>query len=122
MCYWISSGAKRNFSFDLNKSYSAICPIKLINKADEDLSVEKISLRVINLDLYLDKNQLWSEETKVLYTGSLEESEIEVTGKTPSEAPKSKLIMHAREEHKSTFTAKTFSSLKELPGLGIFMK
>lgn len=122
LCYWISSGAKREFSIDEDKSYSAICPIKLVNKADEDLSVEKIGLRVINLNLYLDRNQIWSEQTKVIFTGSLEESEIELSGKAPQEAIKPQLIMKARQEHKNSFSAKTFSSLKDLPGLGIFMK
>ena len=94
----------------------------LINNANEDLSVEKISLRVINLNLYIDDNQIWSEQTKVLFTGSLEQSEIEITGKRPVEASNPKLIMKARKEHKNTFSAKTFSSLKDLPGLGIFIK
>ena len=122
LSYWISSGAKRDFSIDKDKSYLAICPIKLVNKANEDLSVEKIGLRVVNLNLYKDGNQIWSDQTKVIFTGSLEQSEIEVAGKAPQEAPNSKLIMKARQEHKNSFSAKTFSSLKELPGLGILMK
>lgn len=122
LCYWISSGANRKFTIDPKKDYLAICPINLINKANEDLVVEKISLRVTNLCLYFDGKQLWSDDTNVYYTGSMEESEIEASGQPPVESPAAKLISEQREKHNKTFTAKTFSSLKELPGLGIFMK
>jgi len=49
LCYWLSSGARRTIEPDSSRPYLAICPIHMINTAEEDLSVEKICLRVSNL-------------------------------------------------------------------------
>lgn len=119
LCYWISAGARREVNIDTSRSYLAICPIELINRADKDLSVEKICLRVSGLSLFFDGEQLWSDETKVVYKGGKKESEISSSGKAPIESSSAKLICSPREPATKSFAAKTFSSLKDLPGFGI---
>lgn len=118
LCYWISTGARREFLKDLSRPYLSICPIEFINKSDEDLSVEKICLRVAGLSLFHDGEQLWSDETKVIYKGKEKGSQIINTGRAPNDATSAKLISSPRESDKKTFAAKTFSSLKELSGFG----
>ncbi len=119
LCYWISSGVRQQVEPDSTRSYSAVCPIQLINKSEEDLLVEKICLRVHNLSLFFDNMQLWSDEIKILYKGSNDISQIKATGAPPQESPSAVLLTSPRKLVKKSIAAKTFASLKDLPGLGI---
>lgn len=119
LCYWISTSAKRQVEPDPDRPYLAICPIQLINKAEEDLLVEKICLRVRNLSLFYKDLQLWSDETRMVYKGVGETSQIEANGTPPAVAKSAPLLTVPREPQKKSFAAKTFASLKELSGIGI---
>lgn len=119
LCYWISTGARRQIEPDANRPYLAICPIFLTNSSEKDLLVEKICLRVANLSLFSDGIQLWADETKVLYKGDDEVSHIKASGIPPNEAKSAKLISSPRSPRKKGLVAKTFASIRDLPGLGI---
>lgn len=119
LCYWISSGLHQNIKTDTNRPHMAICPISMTNNAEEELLIEKICLRVDNLTLYNDADQLWSDETRIVFKGSKHISHISVSGRSPEESPVAELITLPRNPIKKSFVAKTFSTLKDLPGLGI---
>lgn len=121
LCYWISSGIRREIEADPTRPYLAICPIQLMNKSDNDLVVEKICLRVSNLSLFFDKKQLWADETKVTYKGEQSTSQIVFTGKPSAEAKAVELISSPRNPVKKSIVAHTFASLKDLPGIGILI-
>ncbi len=120
LSYWLTSGARRTIEPDPERPYLAICPIQIVDKSPEDLDVEEICLHVGNLSLFLDQNNLWADETRVIFKGASEPSRVEVSGKAPAEAKNGQLISGPRQGHKKGFSAKTFASLKELPGLGFF--
>lgn len=122
LCYWISSSARKKMEPDPSRPFLAICPIQIINRSEDELPVEKICLRVNQLAMYSARNQLWGNETRVIYKGQNESSEIEISHKAPPEAPEAKLISSSRETSKKGFTAKTFASLMDLPGLGFLQK
>ena len=119
LCYWISTGARRQIEPDANRPYLAICPIQLINNAEEELLVEKICLRVANLSLFSDGVQLWSDETNVFYKGGNGISQVKASGVPPKEARSAKLISSPRNPKKKSLAMKTFASIRELPGLGV---
>ncbi len=120
LCYWVSSGVRRQIEIDPDRPYMAICPIFLSNKSNEDLLVEKLALRVTNLSLYMENNQLWAGDTSIIYKGEQEISQIEFPQGPPVDAKSAKLINTARITSKKGLSIKTFSTLKDLPGLGIF--
>lgn len=120
LCYWISSGARRTIEPDPNRPYLAICPIQIIDDTDEELFIEKLCLRVQNLTMFYNGKQLWSDETKVYYKGITATSQIEVSHAAPKECLKSQLLSKPRHVVKRGITAKTFSTLRELPGMGFF--
>ncbi len=122
LCYWISSGARRELEADPERPYLALCPLRLIDNSPEDLIVEKICLYVANLSLYYDGSQLWSDEMQVTYRGKSEVSQIDVTGKAPPEAKNAKMITSPRIKIKSAFSAKTLATFRELPGIGLFTR
>jgi hypothetical protein len=122
VCYWISSGVRLEIEEDPSRPYLAICPLKLINKSDDDLLIEKICLRVAYFSLYINKSQLWSDEMRLCYNGKDEISEIMVDKKVPPEAKTGALLASPQLSIKKSISAMTFSTLKDLPGLGIFIK
>ena len=122
LCYWISSGARMQITPDYSRPYLAICPIQIINRADEELYVEKLCLRVGRLSLFNQQGQLWADETKVIFKGSNDASRVEVSGTAPVEAGGAVLVSSPREAGTSGFAAKTFTTLKDLSGLGALIK
>lgn len=118
LCYWICSGARRQYEMNPARHYQAICPLQLTNQAEEELSVEKICLRVAGLSLFIQDGQLWADDSRILYRGGNQVSQVEASGKPPREAPQARLISPPRNPEKKGLAAKTFTSLRELPGLG----
>jgi hypothetical protein len=120
ICYWISSSARKKLDPDLARPYLAICPIRIVNRSDDELLVDKICHQVKQLMLFLYENQLWSNETKIQFRGKNDVSEIESKRKPPSEMPRAKLFANSRSEGEKSFTAKTFESILEIAKLRIF--
>ncbi len=121
LCYWISTAARKQIEPDLFRPFLCICPIEISNSSEEELLVEKICLRVGRLSLYNYQGQLWGSETKIIYHGRDRVSNIEVSRKAPSEASKAERMASSRDESKVGFAAKTFASLKDLPGIGFLI-
>jgi hypothetical protein len=118
LCYWLHIMARREAAPSIFRPDRIVCPVDLINQAKEDLSVEKTLLRVDHLSIFRGSNTLWSDEIRVRYRGEDEGSEIEMTGRTPPEAPGAPRLTHPRTPLAKGFTARTFARLKAFPGLG----
>lgn len=119
LCYWLRTSARRRVTPEALRPHMALCPLELSNRSDEELPVEKIVLRVAHLTLYAEKGHLWADETRVRYHGIEEESEIQVTGQRPSEAPDAVRVSEPRKRLPARgLRALTFARLKHLPGLG----
>ncbi len=118
LSYWISTGAQREVEVD-TQPHLIICPVQLVNGSDEDLLVEKICLRVSTLSIFLSQGRLWTDMNKIVYKGSSDVSQVQATGSAPAEAQSAELLALPRSPHKKNLVAKTFSSIKDLPGLGI---
>lgn len=118
LCYWLSSGFRRQATADATKPGLVVCPLRLYNRSGDDFSVEKICLRLDNYSLFYDGSQLWSDEIRILYKGPENISQVKVVGKPPEESPDAALVSGPKKEIRKSFAAKTFSSLKELSGLG----
>lgn len=122
LCYWISSGARLSIEPDVTKPFLAICPLQLIDRSPDDLNVEKICLRVEHLSLYLVNGQLWSGETTITYRGTTDVSEVKYNQTSPKEVRKAIFISKPRTKLIHSITAKTFSTIKDLPGFGLLLK
>lgn len=120
MCYWVSTEANINPEPLMPDPLLCICPVDIYNKSDEQLQVEKICLRTKNLSIYHARDSLWTNHTRVRHTGQGNASDIDVITAPPKEAKQAKIISEARAGKQKSFTAKTFATLKEIPGLGIF--
>lgn len=122
LCYWISTSARLRIEEDRSRPYLAICPVQIINESEQDLAVEKLCLRGAGLSLFDHDGQLWSDETVAKYKGSNQVTEIQATGRVPIEVDKARRIAGPVEPYKKGIRALTFSTIKELPGMGFLSK
>lgn len=118
LCYWLHILARREAPQSVFRSDRILCPLDLANRASEELPVEKILLRVGHLSIFRGEGSLWSDEVRIRYKGEAEGSELEVTDRTPPEAPGATRIMPPQSPSPRGLTARTFSRLKALPGFG----
>jgi len=121
LCYWLSTHARRDAAEAESAPFMIRCPIVLVNKSEEDLLVEKICMRVNRMTMFIDNGQLWSDEVLIQYKGGREGSQIRQNATPPEEVPRAKLIRSAENATKKSFAAKTFATLKDIPGFGIIM-
>ena len=118
LAYWLPTTARRTMATRLFAPHVAICPLVLRNRANEDLRVEKLALRTNHLSLFVQDRRIWSDESRVLYQGGEEGSQIEMAGRAPPEAEGAKLVSGPRTPIQRGFRARTFDRIKALPGLG----
>lgn len=118
LCYWLHITARREAPPSIFRPDRIICPVDLLNQAKEELPVEKTLLRVGHLSVFRGSGTLWSDEIRVRYRGEEEGTEIEMTGRTPPEAPGAPRLAHPRDPLTKGFSARTFARLRALPGFG----
>lgn len=117
LCYWLPTRARRRWSDDLVEPHLVACPLRLVNRSEDDLHVDKVALRVAYLSIFRVGGALWSDETRVLYTGEAEGSRLEMAGRAPDEAPEATRVAHPVERMGRGFRARTFRRLREITGL-----
>lgn len=118
ICYWLPIRARRQAGPDIYRDDRILCPLLLTNRSREELPVEKLLLRCTHLSVFRGRGSLWSDEVRVRYRGEAELSEIDLTGKPPPEASGAPRISGPRSPEPKGLTAKTFASLKKIPGIG----
>ncbi len=118
IAYWLHITARREAPPSIFLPDRILCPLALENRSQEDLPVEKILLRVSHLSVFRGPGSLWSDEVRIRYRGEEEGSELEMTGRTPPEAPGANRLAPPRVPTAKGFTARTFARLRALPGLG----
>jgi hypothetical protein len=91
--------------------------VQLDNLSEDDLQVEKLSLRVEHLSVYEKEGWLWAEEVRVEYHGEDEGTDIHMDDVPPPEAAGAREISGARVQGRS-FKARTFARLRALSGWG----
>jgi len=119
LAYYLPTSARRSLSPELFEPDRVICPLQLSNRSAEPLAVEKIALRVSHLSVYRRGRELWANETRVRYEGEAVGSSIEMSPTAPEEAPDAERMSQPRQPLERSFTARTFSRLKHVPGLGL---
>lgn len=117
LAYWLTTKARREMRDELFHPYLAVAVLHLRNRSSDDLSVEKLALRVEHLSIYEQHGRLWAEETKVDYQGEALGSDIRMDDLPPREAEGAREITPARAQVKG-FRARTFQRLKALSGFG----
>lgn len=116
LCYWAPTSARREYEESLFEPHLVICPVEISNDSGEELQVERLCLRVAHLSIFDARGQMWSDLTEVSFAGGRKVSGIGVSGKPPAEAARAQLVGKPRIPEKRSFSARTFSWIKDIPG------
>ncbi len=117
VAYWLTTKARRELTDDLFEPWLIMCTLQLSNRSADDLSVEKLGLRMEHLSVFEKDGRLWAEETRVDYRGEDEGSDIRMDDLPPREAEGAREIGPARSRTRS-FRARTFSRLRAITSFG----
>jgi hypothetical protein len=118
LAYWLPTTARREMRPELHRLHLAACPLQLLNRSGTDLNVEKLALRVPHLSLFVHGGHFWADEARVTYQGDAEGSHIEMTGRSPAEAPGGIPVASPRRPVHRGLRARTFDRLRLLSGIG----
>ena len=116
LCYWLPTTARRTLEPEHFLSHLVACPVNIENRSESVLEAEKSAVRVAYLSIFGEEGRLWADETRVVYSGDEEGSEIDMLGEAPAEAPGAVLIAPPRQRGGRGFRARTFARLKSLSG------
>lgn len=118
LCYFLPTTARRELLPEHFEEHLVVCPLQLSNTSEDELTVEKLALRVPHLTLFRRGRELWADETRVRYQGDEAGSAIRMSHTPPSEASDATLLTPPRTPVERGFRARTFSRLKSLSGFG----
>ena len=117
LAYWLMTKGRSKLTPDLFNTHMVISAVQLDNRSEDDLQVEKLSLRAEHLSVYEQEGWLWAEEVRVEYHGEDEGTDIHMDDNPPPEAAGATEISPARVQARS-FKARTFARLRALSGWG----
>lgn len=111
LCYWATTKARRSLSNVEQKSFLVNCPIHISNKTGEDLNFDKFCFRVERLKIFLVGNELWADETRIMYQGEEQYSDISMSGRLPKGMNKGKLLTEPRKPAQRSLATRTFRKI-----------
>lgn len=111
LCYWATTKARRSLSNVERKPYLVSCPIQITNKTNEDLDFEKFCFRVERLKIFSYQDELWADETRIVYQGEEQHSDISMSGRLPKGMENAKLISPPRKPIQQNLATRTFRKI-----------
>lgn len=96
--------------------HHALCPVRILNRADHALTLDKFCLRAQHLTLFRAEDGMWTDEVIVSFQGKAEGSETHFTGRTPPEARRGVLVAEPRQAADRGIAARTFYTLLDFMG------
>ncbi len=111
LCYWATTKARRSLSNVERKPYLVSCPIQITNKTEADLDFEKFCFRVERLKIFTYQEELWSDETRIVYQGEEQNSDINMSGRLPKGMENARLISPPRKPMQSSLATRTFKKI-----------
>lgn len=115
LCYHATTKARRNLSKVDPKPYLVNCPIQIFNKSDEDLNFENFCYRVERLSIFQRQNELWADETQIIYHGENLNSDVIMSGKLPEGISQKQLLTNPRKKVQKSLATRTFKRFFEEP-------
>lgn len=99
LCYAINTNARIDPDGLLRRSYRAITPVVVSNRADDPLLLERLKLPVPLLDLYAAKNDfLWTQAVQMIRHSDEGKDQLKIQDGPPIHCPGAKLVAPARQK------------------------
>ena len=114
LSYSLPKGSYGSLGSNNPKGYEIICPVRITNSSAGQLDFQRLCLHVDFLDIYSDRNFLYSNETMVRYKGENIISDINYSNQSPPSAENAKHLSSPRNQGKSNVFKKSFHLIKSL--------
>jgi len=114
LAYWLPTTARREMRPQLWSPHLAACPLVMVNRAPEELRVEKLAFGVSHLSIFESEGRFWADESSVTYLGDGDETRVEMAGSPPREAPEGRLVARPRAPAVRGMHARTFGRLASM--------
>lgn len=111
LAYWLPISARRAMTPELFEPHLGVCPLVLENSSDGDLNVDKLAFRMTNLSIFAKENELWADESQVLFQGDEDGSQVHITGHPSAEATGAVRVAAPRAPIVRGLKARTFARI-----------
>lgn len=108
LCYHATTKARRSLSEVDPRPHLVNCPITVSNKSKDDLNFDNFCYRVERLRMFQKGNELWADETEIIYHGESLNSDVIMSGKLPDGISRDKLITEPRKKIQKSLATRTF--------------
>lgn len=116
LAYAVHTRARRSVAPVVFEPHLAVCPFVLVNASGQALPVERFAVRVAALTLFRRGDAVWTDEVLVRYEGAQEGSNIQYTGRVPSDAGAVTRIAEPRQPAPRGLRLRTFGRLRSFTG------
>ena len=116
LCYGLRTRAVRSLEEVETRTYVAVCPITVRNRAPKELNFERLCIRVEHLNVYQSPDRLWTNELEVRFQGEEQSSQVTIGREAPQFAEEPVKVCEARQQADKTLLAQSFSVLRTLTG------
>ena len=111
LCYSLKTRARREFEDIEDQPFRMTCPVKIFNRSEENLRVERFCIRVEHLKILVQNNQLWTNEVSIDFQGENEVSKIDYGRKSSRHGSKCELLNKPRNPIRESLWAKSIGHL-----------
>lgn len=103
LCYAFKTKALREHQHATKAPYRAICPVMIQNDANLALPIQRICIRVKNLNIYKGAQHFWTNRVNVNFRGNGLPSRLEYEKSAPEELKDAVLVKKAEEVPENKF-------------------
>ncbi len=97
LCYAVKSRARRSLDDLPEEPLRAVCPLKIRNRSQDSLPVEKIRIHPDHLYLYQSRNRLWTNPVVATFEGKEKHIELNYHNEAPPFLKKARSIREAKQ-------------------------
>lgn len=116
LCYFQSTRLYSDFRQIPVSAIHAICPLVISNESERELSFDRICLHTEFLGIYRSPAQFWTNEVRVVFKGSEQETQIHPSKQAPASEGPMTLVTEPRQAIDNWHFKKTFNFLKQFGG------
>jgi len=116
LCYFDNTRLFSDFRQIPVSPIQAICPITIANDSERELSFDRICLHTEFLGIYRGPERFWTNEVRVLFKGTEQETQIHPSKQAPSTEGPMSLVTGPRQPIENWHFRKTFDLLKQFGG------
>jgi hypothetical protein len=114
VAYFLDSPLHQSIGAYGEDDSAILCPVTIVNRSNQILSLDRMILRVPYLSVYEGKSRLYSNVTKISFRGQDLISQVSIQKGAPEVESSLKLAAHPRQTDESGLLSKSFYFIKSI--------